>query len=239
MPPALKRAVTGSFPARARCLVVIASVACFCALITASICIYPGGNIEDFNAAGHHFWLNFWCDLTPLVAKNGQPNAVGGMLARAALLVLALGLAALWSLVPRLWTRNVPVARLASGLGMLGTAGLVVLAVGPRTWHDGLTLMSGLLGLLAAVPTGVHLLHGPQRGLAWLTAFAIAAASANLLVWMLAPSTVALAAVQKIASLAVLGWAVAVAVAAWPGAQNPAAALDPGCRAPSQSPGLL
>ena len=42
---------------------------------------YPGGTGWDARSNGNDFWLNYLCDLERTVAINGQPNAIGSVMA--------------------------------------------------------------------------------------------------------------------------------------------------------------
>jgi len=70
--------------ARARAAqAMLVAAGAFVVLFVLAVLEYPGGTDWDPRARGHHFWLNYLCDLTRSVALDGEPNPVGSVLAQA------------------------------------------------------------------------------------------------------------------------------------------------------------
>ncbi|MDA8886760.1 hypothetical protein OAD66_00185 [Bacteroidia bacterium] len=54
--------------------------------------LYPGGSKVDLNSLGYDWINNYWCDLYPELAMNGEPNA-GRFFAVTAMVIICLSLA--------------------------------------------------------------------------------------------------------------------------------------------------
>ena len=115
LPPAACR---HALPAqRAAALAIVAAVVGFIALIEPAMRAYPGGTVWDPATRGNDFWLNYLSDLQRTVAINGEPNRAGALYARAAMLLLALGLAPFWVLLTRLFAERVRLGRAVRASG--------------------------------------------------------------------------------------------------------------------------
>ncbi len=124
----------------------------FTALACAAMAVYPGGTAWNHDAPGNDFWLNYLCDLARTVARNGQPNLLGSVLARVAMLSLATALGPFyWLLAQQLQERRARdwLLRLA-GVSLIGTCLTVLLPVNqfPRA-HEGALVAAAVPGLLA------------------------------------------------------------------------------------------
>ncbi|HVU52518.1 MAG TPA: hypothetical protein VHL80_17685 [Polyangia bacterium] len=204
------------------CFVLLA-VASGAALLGIAMALYPGGTALDAHAPGHSFWLNFLCDLTSPVARNGVANGAGARAARAAMLTLSLGLGATWLVVPA-FLPGAPggrpsAARLIRGSGALCVSALVVVPLVPGSAHIVAIFTAAAAGLTAGVSTVVALArsHGPARR--WLPLAAVlAATAADSIFYAQAvaarplPPRPELPAVQRVGLLLALGWMVATAL---------------------------
>lgn len=156
--------------------VVHAAIAVFVALVAFAMRAYPGGTSWDASAPGHHFWLNYLCDLARPTALNGVPNPTGSAFARAAMVALAIGLLPWWSLLARLTPSHPRTGRVMRALGLLATVGIgfVVALPGDRfgRLHALACVASGVPGLAAAVLAVVALFRdaGVPRPVRWLGA---------------------------------------------------------------------
>ncbi len=80
---------------------------------------YPGGSHFNPTSTGHQFWSNYLCDLLNERALNTKPNPVASSLTRVALVVLNLGLLALWYALPLLLPRQPVLGAWVRRLGTL------------------------------------------------------------------------------------------------------------------------
>ena len=186
--------------------------------------LYPGGTWWDSTTAGYRFWQNYLCDLEWHVGLNGQDNTAGSHLARAAMLVLLVGLAAFWLIAPSLFGRgrgrlplSVPV------LGLVSVAGTIAVALMPSdafpVLHGFFVIASGVPGLAAAALT-VRGLRAPGSRWpfgGWLGAalFVVALLDLALYAFHWASGDEApplLPAIQKIALFLLLAWMNGVAL---------------------------
>jgi hypothetical protein len=132
---------------------ILASVLVFAALILLAMRAYPGGAAWDPATRGSDFWLNYLCDLERGVALDGEPNA-GAALARVAVLVLALGFAALFGALPRLFPVHVRLGRAIRWLGCTGALGAASVGVLPNDRFGDVhvyAILAGAVPGLAAV----------------------------------------------------------------------------------------
>lgn len=138
----------------------------FALLISVSMALYPGGTWLDRSAPGHHFFANFFCDLTQRVSLSGVTNQVGALCAQVGMLCFAIALAIFFQLLPKHFAtpgRAPHVRRLggaAVALFLLVTAlpsGLI------GDVHGWLALGSGALGVAAATLGALGLLASSPR----------------------------------------------------------------------------
>jgi hypothetical protein len=202
---------------------VLLAVASGAALLGIAMALYPGGTALDAHARGHSFWLNFLCDLTEPVARNGVANEAGSLAARGAMLVLSLGLGATWLVVPVFFPgaagdQRGP-ARLVRAAGALCTVALVAVPVVNGTAHIAATFTSAIAGLTAGVSTVIALARsrGPARR--WLPFVAVLAATAADSIFYAEavharplPPRPELPVVQRVGLLLALGWMIATAL---------------------------
>jgi hypothetical protein len=132
-----------------------AAVVAFVGLILLAMRAYPGGTAWDRATRGNDFWLNYLCDLERAEALDGEPNRVGAALARAAVIILALGLLPLFWSLPRLFETSERRRLAVRGLGCAGALGGVAVGLLPNDRfgdvHVYAILCAGLPSLAAAV----------------------------------------------------------------------------------------
>jgi hypothetical protein len=133
---------------------IAASVAAFALLIGLAMRAYPGGTQWDPTAPGHHFWLNYVCDLARRTALDGASNAAGSRLAQVALLVLGVGALLHWWSSPLLFQERSRLGATVRTLGSASVVGMFAVALLPADRFAGLhplvMALSGGPGLAAA-----------------------------------------------------------------------------------------
>lgn len=199
---------------------VLLACATFLSLVTLAAAHYPGGTWLDRGRAGHSFWENFLCDLLHARSLSGADNRVAARLSRAAMLVMAFALGAIWLVGPRLSPRRRRAALLSRALGgvaLVATVALILLpsdrhpaahavaVIGATLGGTGATL--ALLLVLAAQPAHRHL-----AALGWL---AVGLSVSDLALYAstqfgAAGLEVSTAAVQRLATLVAIAFAAAV-----------------------------
>jgi hypothetical protein len=199
---------------------VLFAVVSGASLLGIAMWIYPGGTAVDPDAPGHSFWLNFLCDLTEPVARNGVPSPTGSALARAGMLDLSLALGAVWLIGPALLPDHRAAARLIRGAGALCAVALVAVPLVPGVAHMLAIFTSSATGLAAGVMTLVVLVRGGGPRHVWLLLVAVLVTTAADSVFyaqsMASHARVIrpeLPAVQRLAGLLALAWMIATALA--------------------------
>lgn len=132
------------------------SVFGFAALFAAAMALYPGGTWYDRAARGHHFWSNYLCDLQGPVALNGADNRWGALFAQSALVLLGLGLLALWIAVGTWPGKTSRAARNLRLFAALATPGLLIVPLVPTAEFGKL---HGLVVLVSAPFSFVAFAH--------------------------------------------------------------------------------
>ena len=208
-------------PLRLDSVAMLGAVLGFVILFAVAALAYPGGTYFDHASVGHDFWRNTMCDVARTVALDGAENRVGCAFARAAMTLLALGVGALFIALPRLFAHE----RLGKAVRVLGAATVpfAIAVVNLPTdrygqLHGIAIVFAGTLGLSAALLAMKGLLADPRapRLVVALGALALAVAAVDfgLYVRELIGATaaqVAVAVLERIATLLVLGWMLAVA----------------------------
>ncbi len=195
---------------------VITTLACFVALIGAAMCVYPGGTAWDVTTVGHDFWRNYLCDLQRQVALDGRPNAVGSVLARAAMLVLGVGSAFFWLLLAEGLSHRPELARPVRVLGCFAALGVAGVALWPvdrfPQMHPLLMLGAGAPGIVASTLAlgGIATRKG-AFSLVLLGAGALVTSTVELALYarqVLAPAhdPQVLAMLERVALILVLAW---------------------------------
>lgn len=193
--------------------------------------LYPGGTWWNPGARGASFWQNYLCDLTQPVAIDRVGNPVGSILARAAMLVLVVGLLPLWGVAPGLFRRS----RLAGAVRVLGFAsmtGLVPVILLPSSrvgaLHGALVILAGLPGLAAATLSVVGLFASDRRCrlAATLGAAMLGVAALDFVAYVAHVAaggigTPLLPSLQKIALVLLMAWMLSVASTLWTAQARP------------------
>jgi hypothetical protein len=200
---------------------MLAAAAAFAVLFVLAALAYPGGTDWDRSATGHHFWLNYLCDLARAVALSGVPNPVGSLLAQAGMIALALGLLPLWWLLPHLFPSRARLGAAVRLLGSIAAGGTIAVVLLPSdrfgAWHSVAILFAGPPGLLGA-SLGVAGLAREERiprlGAAIGAAMLLVAAIDWILYFLYLSSTAPaiVAVLEKVALILLLGWMVVVSV---------------------------
>jgi hypothetical protein len=209
---------------RAVAIAVVVGVVLGTLLLGLAMALYPGGTWCDRAVHGHAFWGNFLCDLAWDVSLGGDSNPVGSVVAKGAMICLALAVALFFLLVPALFEREAPrrrTARAVRALGSVAVVGMIGVAVLPSSevgdLHGALVFASAAPALLAALVTVFALFRGEPRPrvAAVLGSLALAASMLDLAMygWHFAhraDCAPLLPAVQKLALGFLLGWMLVV-----------------------------
>lgn len=201
---------------------MVISIVAFVALFVGAAHAYPGGTHFDHAAVGHDFWRNTLCDVARTVALDGAPNTLGCALARAAMTTLALGLGLLFMALPRLFSAN---ERLGARVRVLGAAtvpfaiAVVLLPTDhfPRL-HSVAIVFAGTLGLSATLLAMKGLFSDARapRVVVAIGTVAMLVAAADFTLYLRevlsgGPAQVAVAVLERLATVLVLAWMAAVA----------------------------
>ena len=214
---------SGSPNARRLARALLGFWAAFAVLMASSMSLYPGGTWLDRSAVGHHFFSNFFCDLTQPTSLSGVPNRAGSLCAQVGMVSFALALAVFFWLVPNQFqdrNRDALRGRAVRRLGAAAIAVFLVVTALPSELigkvHAWLALTSGVLGIGAALlgVRGLLASTASARALGWLgvAALGVAAFDALLFAWTLNGATVWLVpAAQKVAAALLSAWMLSVA----------------------------
>jgi hypothetical protein len=217
---------------RVLAIVSIVGTLVFMALVGLAMSLYPGGTWYDRRAVGHSFTHNFLCDLMQTRAVNGVENPLGSVVTQVAMVIILIALAAFFVQVARLGSPEARVTKITRRAGVfacvLGCSVPLVQADLFFAAHLVVVVAAFIPALVATVAAFVICLKSPQvplwiRGLALLT---IGAATLDFLLyvlgygmaWGLVPSVgrqllnLSLPVIQRIATLALLAWVVALSV---------------------------
>lgn len=215
--------LSSSWPRRCA-LALLGAWLCFVAFSAAAMALYPGGTWLDPRAPGHHFWSNFFCDLSQPVSLSGVNNPFGSKLAQVGMWCFALALGAFFWLTPLLFTERVSAgtARWVRRFGVSAVLGVAFVPMLPSqrfgAVHGLLALGAGGLGIVAAFLAALALYRG-QRALRWLgqlgaLALAVGALDAALFAYHFgdsSPPPLLLPAAQKVAAILLSAWMIGVA----------------------------
>jgi len=213
----------GSNTGAVRCaLSIVLSWLAFSGLFAAAAWLYPGGTWLDRAASGHRFFANYFCDLTQPVSLSGVKNPLGSRLAQLAMLCFAVALAGFFWLVPRYFASPSRLGSWVRGLGECAVLGFVAVPLTPSELfgdvHASLSLLSGTLGLAAALCAVVGLLcsHRVARALGLVGALSLVAGGVHAALFVRylhasVPAPLIVPAVQKVAALLLSAWMLGVA----------------------------
>jgi hypothetical protein len=187
----------------------------FIAALAVAIAAYPGGSWTQVNANGFSLARNFWCDLLRSQGINGADNAAGKLWASIAFGALGFALWPYWWVAASVLSGRA--RQLVTRLGTTSAACLAAMTVFPsdsdRIVHGVVALAGALLGMLAAAASLSARAPGEPRfslrRSSGVMVLALAASNALLYVhvaYLGGPETVAQPIVQKLATLALLGW---------------------------------
>lgn len=202
-------------------LVALAWLAFF-GLFVAAARQYPGGTWLDPSAPGHHFFANYFCDLTQPVSLSGVKNPLGSRLAQLSMVCFAVALAGFFWLVPRYFGARPRLGTWVRALGECAVASYLVVPFTPSKLfgdvHAGLSLLAGALGIVAA-SCAVHGLLGSARlarilGVIGALALVAGGVHAALFVHYLhaaEPAPLIVPAAQKVAASLLSAWMLGVA----------------------------
>ena len=202
---------------------IVSSALTSLVLFTLAAWAYPGGNHYDHQAIGHDFWRNALCDVARSSAVGGRPNPVGSILARLSMSTMAIGIGALlWSLPDRFSA----LPRLGRAVRVLATVTVpaalaVVLLPSDRfgALHGIAVMLAGIPGAFAAAGAVYGLLQASDAprsvaalGVATLTVTVIGLSSYGAELVFGGPSRPEVPALERIASLLLLAWMLALSV---------------------------
>jgi len=211
---------------RALSRLIRACVLGFAALEVVAMHLYPGGTFWDRTTHGARFWQNFLCDLESPVALNGEPNGLGALFGKAAMLLMVVGLAPFWWIVSgRLGSaRNLGSA--VRVLGFVSLGGIVAVALMPSSrfgfLHGVAVVVAGAPGLCAAGLAVAGLAAEPRpRIAAILGGMTLVFALVDYVLHMRVmryggPGPMVLPLAQKLAVLLLMAWMMVVARPAGP-----------------------
>lgn len=185
--------------------------------------LYPGGTWLDRAQVGQSFFGNFFCDLTQPVSLSGVANPVGSRLAQCGMLCFAGALAGLFWVLPEHFAPRNRAEQWVRGMGTLSVLIFILVPLTPSehfgNLHAGLALLSGVLGMIAALAAEWALFasHRRARALGVLGALAIAVGAFDAAIFIRhlgdsAPPPLLVPAAQKVAAVLVSAWIAAVAL---------------------------
>jgi len=219
---------------RDRWLIVVsaAGTTAFVACFGVAIALYPGGTWFDRRAQGHSFMQNFLCDLMQTHALNGQAAPVGSLFARIGTLAMLVALAAFLTQIARFETHMSRSGRIARGAGLLACVlGCAVPLVPSDLFRDAhviVVICAFVPSLVATIAAAIVCLRASDVSI-WVRALAVATlgtggldgvlyAIAYAQVYGLFPMVQqrlineSLPVLQRVATLALLAWVLAVCV---------------------------
>lgn len=208
--------------------VLVASVFASVVLFAVAARAYPGGSHFDRLSVGHDFWRNTLCDVARSTALDGAPNAVGSSFARMAMTITAIGIGALFWLLPARFPSSPRLGAAVRVLGSISVPGAIAVVFLPTdrfgALHGIAIVIAGIPGLTAAGLAVVGLLRTRARPSASLVttfgvlAVLVATAAFGIYVHELlsgGPPRMAVSVLERIAALLLLAWMVTVARASW------------------------
>jgi hypothetical protein len=206
---------------RCALLITLAWLAFF-GLFLAAAQLYPGGTWLDRSAQGHHFFANYFCDLTQPTSLSGVKNALGSRFAQLSMLCFGLALSGFFWLVPSYFGRPTWLGAWVRGLGECAVLGYVAVPLTPSELfgdlHASLSLISGAIGIAAALGAVVGLLgsHRAARALGVVGVLSLFAGGmhAALFVHYLhasEPAPLIVPAIQKVAAALLSAWMLGLA----------------------------
>ena len=136
------------------------------ALFVLAASAYPGGSHFDHHASGHDFFRNSLCDVARSTAIGGDSNLVGAALARLSMTIMALGIGALFWVLPERFPSSPRMGWLVRVLGTVATPAAIAVVFLPTdrygSLHGTAIVAAGIPGLTAAAMAVAALLREPS-----------------------------------------------------------------------------
>jgi hypothetical protein len=183
-------------------LLPLAGSGLFFVLYFLAAAFYPGGSQADAGAKGFSWMHNYWCNLLPQNALNGERNG-GRPFAIAGMAVLAIVFISTWLLSARVLLQSKPAQRVMQATAVLSMLPLVFLTT---EYHDQLLMLTALFGLVAMGLVYAALYRARKHGLFWFGLFNVLLIAVNNYIYYLAPTRYWLPLVQKFTFLSYLLW---------------------------------
>jgi hypothetical protein len=195
--------------------VSLVCLALFCVAQGGAMWTYAGGSWLHPHAPSHSFLENFWCDLLRDPAHNGKPNGLSSWLASLGFVAMAVALASFWlELAWLLPSGKGRFVRLAGPASAVATAA-VALVPSDRfpIIHAPAVLTAGGLGFVCGCVCSAWALAQRRASpiFALSSSLLMGAAAVNLVLYVRVAyfggaNTIALPAVQKLATVALVAW---------------------------------
>ena len=194
----------------------IAALLGFVGILWLATLVYPGGSwLRPHGGSGFSWLENYWCDLLRRPAHNGEVNDRAVTFATLSFVMIGLSLAPFWLEVSRLLSAGQ--ARFVRVAGLISSVATACVALVPSDrfplLHAPVVLSAGGLGFACGCLVSLQALKQSRRmpKFAGFSVLLVTAAAANLVqyVWVAyfdGPNTVVLPTVQKLATLALVGW---------------------------------
>lgn len=167
-----------------------------------AVYLYPGGSQADAHSIGFSWMHNYWCNLTNPVAVNGQANP-GAVYALSGLTFSCLSVMAIFIL----FFKSSPISKTLqlfysiSGILALVCAGLIA-----TDWHDSMTVLASLFGLISLLGAVLLINRSNWGELKWLGILCLVLVIANNYVYYTNHFLYYLPLLQKLMFIAVLFW---------------------------------
>ena len=185
-----------------RFLLPVWGIGLFIILYIMAAWFYPGGSDADRMASGFSWQHNYWCELLPSHAQNGEVNTARPV-AISAMIVLAVSLTLFWYFIPSLFPVKKITRLIISGCGIGSMLLLPFLLTGE---HDRVMNLAALLGCTAILVLLVHLFKNKMLGLFWLGVACLLLCGINNYVYYSEELLHHLPVIQKISFLVFLYW---------------------------------
>lgn len=186
----------------------IIGITLFVLIYIFSAALYPGGSQADLTSEGFDWVHNYWCNLLNTEAMNGRPNPARPY-AITATIVLCGSIAIFFyqfsgalELTAR-WRQTIRI----SGLSSMVCAALIF-----TRWHDLMTTLASMFGLVALAGVIIVLISNKMHAFLRWAALCILLMGVNNYIYYSGYYLVALPLLQKITFLVVLGWVVALSI---------------------------
>lgn len=139
---------------------------------------YPGGSIADKSTKGFDWINNYWCDLTDLVARNGEINFARPF-ALSAMLILFSSLAVFWFHLPKLFQSS----KFNQIIRYSGIASMTIAVFMFTPFHDVVINVAGVFGILTLSGTIIGLYKNKYPKLFYYGLFCLATLMLNFFIF--------------------------------------------------------